>query len=62
MQAVFAGLRYGNRRLRGTGAGPPGCPPRGKVQQLQTELNALRKKHALRPPWPACALNPSNPS
>ena len=53
MQAVFAGLRYGNRRLRGTenDAWTAKVPAaRAKVQQLQTELNALRKKHALRPP------------
>ncbi len=53
MQAVFAGLRYGNRRLRGTenDAWTAKVPAaRAKVQQLQTELNALHKKHALRPP------------
>ena len=53
MQAVFAGLRYGNRRLRGTenDAWTAKVPAaRAKVQQLQTELNALSKKHALRPP------------
>ena len=52
MQAVFAGLRYGNRRLRGTenDAWTTKVPAaRAKVQQLQTELEALRKKHALRP-------------
>ena len=52
MQAVFAGLRYGNRRLRGTenDAWSTKVPAaRSKVQQLQTELEALRKKHALRP-------------
>ena len=53
MQAVFAGLRYGNRRLRGTEndvwtAKVPAA--RAKVQQLQTELNALSKEHALRTP------------
>ena len=53
MQAVFAGLRYGNRRLRGTenDAWTAKVPAaRAKVQQLQTELNALSKEHALRPP------------
>jgi len=52
MQAVFAGLRYGNRRLRGmeNDAWTTKVPTaRAKVQQLQTELEALRKKHALRP-------------
>ena len=53
MQAVFAGLRYGNRRLRGTenDAWTAKVPAaRAKVQQLQAELNALSKGHALRPP------------
>ena len=53
MQAVFAGLRYGNRRLRGIEnddwtAKVPAA--RAKVQQLHAELEAMRKKHKLRVP------------
>ena len=53
MQAVFAGLRYGNRRLRGIEnddwtAKVPAA--RAKVQQLHAELEAMRNKHKLRVP------------
>lgn len=51
MQAVFAGLRYGNRRLRGeeNDAWTAKVPAaRAKVQQLHAELDAMRKKHKLR--------------
>ena len=53
MQAVFAGLRYGNRRLRGeeNDAWTAKVPAaRAKVQQLHAELDAMRKKHKLRLP------------
>ena len=53
MQAVFAGLRYGNRRLRGeeNDAWTAKVPAaRAKVQQLHAELDAMRKKHKLRVP------------
>jgi len=53
MQAIFAGLRYGNRRLRGTENDDwvtkvPAA--RAKVQQLRSELEVMRKKHKLRVP------------
>ena len=53
MQAIFAGLRYGNRRLRGTenddwATKVPAA--RAKVHQLHTELEVIRKKHKLRVP------------
>ena len=53
MQAIFAGLRYGNRRLRGIEnddwtAKVPAA--RANVQQLHAELEAMRKKHKLRVP------------
>lgn len=53
MQAIFAGLRYGNRRLRGTEnddwtAKVPAA--REKVKQLSAEVEALRKQHKLRVP------------
>ncbi len=53
MQAIFAGLRYGNRRLRGTenddwATKVPAA--RAKLHQLHTELEVIRKKHKLRVP------------
>tara|TARA_B100001123_G_scaffold142594_1_gene165758 strand:+ start:2113 stop:4521 length:2409 start_codon:yes stop_codon:yes gene_type:complete len=53
MQAIFAGLRYGNRRLRGAenddwaGKVPSAS---AKVKQLQNKIETLRKKHKLRVP------------
>ena len=53
MQAVFAGLRYGDRRRRGPEneawtARVPGSV--AKVQRLEAELEALRLQHQLKPP------------
>ena len=45
MQAVFAGLRYGNRRLRGeeNDAWTAKVPAARAAQQLHAELDAMRK-------------------
>ena len=53
LHAIFAGLRYGNRRLRGkeNNAWTAKVPAaRAKVEELQTALEKLQARHKLRPP------------
>ncbi len=53
MQAIFSGLRYGNRRLHGTqnDEWTDQVPAQyAKVEKLKTELEQLRVKHKLRTP------------
>jgi hypothetical protein len=54
MQAIFAGLRYGDRRLRGpeNDAWTAKIPAiQAKLSKLERDLEAYRQKHGLRPPF-----------
>ena len=56
MQAIFAGLSYGDRRLRGDEndrmlAQVPAIKER--IQSLVQQANAIQQRHGLRPPLPA---------
>lgn len=52
MQAIFSGLHYGNRRLRGklNDAWTAKVPAlQASVEKLQSEIDAFREQHQLRP-------------